>query len=175
MLRPPYEGGMTRAVATALLIAVLISSGGALAQDKGTVDPKPLPPLANPNDPKVGAKELFGRKVLPAAGATRVFGFYAHGCIASLIETRPKIGGGEKRAEKVIQFRPDIRQAPLLAQGSDLGIYVLNVLDLDDHHCIAGQQFQHLGASRGGEHDGHDYNSGTQTTKYSHVFSFRLR
>ncbi len=39
----------------------------ALAQDKGTVNPKPLPPLANPNDPHIGAKELFGRKVLPAA------------------------------------------------------------------------------------------------------------
>ena len=54
----------------------------ALAQDKGTVNPKPLPPLANPNDPKIGAKELFGRKVLPAAMPTRVLGFYAHGCIA---------------------------------------------------------------------------------------------
>ncbi len=53
-----------------------------LAQDKGTVDPKPLPPLANPNDPKLGAKELFGRKVLPAAMPTHVIGFYAHGCIA---------------------------------------------------------------------------------------------
>jgi murein endopeptidase len=28
------------------------------------------------------AKELFGRKVLPAAMPTRVHGFYAHGCIA---------------------------------------------------------------------------------------------
>src|ERR1700709_2868788 len=54
----------------------------ALAQDKGSVDPKPLPPLANSNDPKIGAKELFGRKVLPAAMPTRVLGFYAHGCIA---------------------------------------------------------------------------------------------
>src|SRR5215218_10868405 len=55
---------------------------GAWAQDKGTVHPKPLPPLANPDDPKIGAKELFGRKVLPAAAPTRVHGFYAHGCIA---------------------------------------------------------------------------------------------
>jgi penicillin-insensitive murein endopeptidase len=54
----------------------------ALAQDKGSVDPKPLPPLNNPNDPKLGAKELFGRKVLPATGQTRVIGFYAKGCIA---------------------------------------------------------------------------------------------
>src|SRR6266576_132027 len=53
-----------------------------LAQDKGSVDPQPLPPLANPNDPHLGAKELFGRKVLPAAMPTRVIGFYAKGCIA---------------------------------------------------------------------------------------------
>ncbi len=59
-----------------------VSATAALAQDKGSVDPKPLPPLANPNDPKLGAKELFGRKVLPAAMPTRVVGFYAKGCIA---------------------------------------------------------------------------------------------
>ena len=65
-----------------LLLVLLSAAGAALAQDKGTVDPKPLPPLANPNDPRIGAKELFGRKVLPAALPTRVVGFYAHGCIA---------------------------------------------------------------------------------------------
>ena len=65
-----------------LLSAAIVSATGALAQDKGSVDSKPLPPLANPNDPKLGAKELFGRKVLPAAMPTRVIGFYAHGCIA---------------------------------------------------------------------------------------------
>src|SRR5258705_6253701 len=58
------------------------NAASALGQDKGTVNPKPLPPLANPNDPKIGAKELFGRKLLPAAMPTRVLGFYAHGCIA---------------------------------------------------------------------------------------------
>src|ERR1700730_16342145 len=65
-----------------LLSAVFASADVALAQDKGSVDPKPLPPLANPNDPKIGAKELFGRKVLPAAMSTRVVGFYSKGCIA---------------------------------------------------------------------------------------------
>src|ERR1700736_2504845 len=65
-----------------LSFAAFASATVALAQDKGSVDPKPLPPLANPNDPKLGAKELFGRKVLPAAMPTRVVGFYAHGCIA---------------------------------------------------------------------------------------------
>ena len=65
-----------------LSFAALANASGAVAQDKGSVDPKALPPLANPNDPKIGAKELFGRKVLPAAMPTRVVGFYAHGCIA---------------------------------------------------------------------------------------------
>jgi penicillin-insensitive murein DD-endopeptidase len=65
-----------------LLSAAVVSAPAALAQDKGSVDAKPLPPLANPNDPKLGAKELFGRKLLPAAMPTRVIGFYAHGCIA---------------------------------------------------------------------------------------------
>jgi penicillin-insensitive murein endopeptidase len=70
-----------------ILIILLLSSAilgctGARAQDKGSVDPKSLPPLANPNDPKLAAKELFGRKVLPAATPTRVVGFYAKGCIA---------------------------------------------------------------------------------------------
>ena len=66
------------------LIAVMAAFNAAStwAQDKGTVNPKPLPPLANPNDPHIGAKELFGRKVLPAAMPTRVHGFYAHGCIS---------------------------------------------------------------------------------------------
>jgi penicillin-insensitive murein endopeptidase len=65
-----------------LAFATAVSASAALAQDKGSVDPKPLPPLANPKDPKLGAKELFGRKVLPAAMPTRVIGFYAKGCIA---------------------------------------------------------------------------------------------
>ncbi|MFL6819544.1 MAG: penicillin-insensitive murein endopeptidase [Bradyrhizobium sp.] len=65
-----------------LLAAATVSATGSMAQDKGSLDSRPLPPLANPNDPKLGAKELFGRKVLPAAMPTRVIGFYAKGCIA---------------------------------------------------------------------------------------------
>ena len=68
-------------LALSLLLSV-VSITGALAQDKGSVDPTPLPPLANPNDPKVAAKELFARKVLPAKMPTRVIGFYSRGCIA---------------------------------------------------------------------------------------------
>src|SRR6201999_416191 len=71
----------SRLILIPLLLSAAIASA-ALAQDKGSVNPEPLPPLANPNDPKIGAKQLFGRKVLPAAMPTRVIGFYAHGCIA---------------------------------------------------------------------------------------------
>jgi penicillin-insensitive murein endopeptidase len=65
-----------------LAFATQIAASAAIAQDKGSVNPKPLPPLANPKDPKIGAKELFARKVLPTAMPTRVIGFYSHGCIA---------------------------------------------------------------------------------------------
>jgi penicillin-insensitive murein DD-endopeptidase len=65
-----------------LLSAAIVSAAAALAQDKGSVDPKPLPPLDNPNDPKLAAKELFGRKLLPAAMKPQVYGFYAKGCLA---------------------------------------------------------------------------------------------
>src|ERR1700675_3531446 len=64
------------------LSVMLFGARTASAQDKGSVDPKPLPPLANPNDPKVGARELFARKVLPAAMPTRVIGSYVKGCLA---------------------------------------------------------------------------------------------
>ncbi len=67
------------AVQVALLIAV---GGSAQAQDKGSVNPQPLPPLSNPSDPKVPAKELFGRKDTPANLQARSIGFYSKGCLA---------------------------------------------------------------------------------------------
>jgi penicillin-insensitive murein endopeptidase len=74
-----------------LLSAAIVSAAAALAQDKGSVDPKPLPPLDNPNDPKLAAKELFGRKLLPAAMKPQVYGFYSKGCLAGA-ETLPITG-----------------------------------------------------------------------------------
>jgi penicillin-insensitive murein endopeptidase len=53
-----------------------------LAQDKGTLDDKPLPPLANPGDPKLPAKEVFGRALTPAEAQARSIGFYSRGCLA---------------------------------------------------------------------------------------------
>jgi penicillin-insensitive murein endopeptidase len=50
----------------AWVLAFMVAAGSAAAQDKGTVDPKPLPPLANPSDPSTPAKQLFGRKTTAA-------------------------------------------------------------------------------------------------------------
>src|SRR5215212_3686269 len=65
----------------AILLA-LVAGGSAAAQDKGTLDPKPLPPLANPSDPKLAAKELFGRLATPADLRSRSIGSYARGCVS---------------------------------------------------------------------------------------------
>ncbi len=60
----------------------LVASGPASAQQVGSLEPKPLPPLANPADPSTPAKELFGRKAEPAPLAARTIGFYSRGCLA---------------------------------------------------------------------------------------------
>ncbi|MCI0600473.1 MAG: penicillin-insensitive murein endopeptidase, partial [Beijerinckiaceae bacterium] len=66
----------------ALLCAALAFGGVARAQDKGTLEPVRLPPLAHPEDPSTPAKQLFGRQLLPAALAARTIGFYSRGCLA---------------------------------------------------------------------------------------------
>ena len=68
-----------RCLAAALALVV---AAGAFAQDKGSLDPKPLPPLPNPDDPAVPAKELFGRRDRPAALQSQAIGSYARGCVA---------------------------------------------------------------------------------------------
>ena len=70
-----------RPILILLLTALVSGSWPALAQDKGSVNPKPLPPLANPQDPKLPAKELFARKLLPSSGPAHVIGSYSKGCI----------------------------------------------------------------------------------------------
>ena len=64
------------------LALALVAAAPAWAQDKGTLDPKPLAPLANPDDPATPAKELFGRKTTPAQIGVRSIGSYARGCMA---------------------------------------------------------------------------------------------
>ena len=66
---------------SAIALALVIG-GSAAAQDKGTLNPKPLAPLANPDDPKLAAKELFGRRTTPADLRARAIGGYARGCVA---------------------------------------------------------------------------------------------
>ncbi len=58
---------------------------GAKAQEKGSINPKPLPPLARPNDPTTPAKELFGRVRAPASLQARSIGFYSRGCLAGAV------------------------------------------------------------------------------------------
>jgi penicillin-insensitive murein endopeptidase len=67
------------------IVVAAITASAAIAQDKGTLDPKPLPPLANPNDPKTPAKELFGRRATAAPLQARSIGFYAKGCLAGAV------------------------------------------------------------------------------------------
>ena len=45
------------------LVAALAS--GALAQDVGTLNPKPLPPLAHPEDPKLAGERSFRTRAEP--------------------------------------------------------------------------------------------------------------
>src|SRR6266478_10013278 len=72
-----------RTLLTMLAVPIAaLTATAVLSQDKGSVDPKPLPPLVNPNDPELGAKELFGRKTSPAPLATHSIGFYDKGCLA---------------------------------------------------------------------------------------------
>jgi len=65
-----------------LALALSLAPFAAHAQDRGSLHPKPLPPLENPNDPHLAAKQLFGRELAPAKLAPSSIGFYAKGCLA---------------------------------------------------------------------------------------------
>lgn len=65
-----------------IVACLLLLAGPAFAQDRGSLAPKPLPPLSNPDDPAVPAKELFGRSGKPASLQARSIGSYARGCVA---------------------------------------------------------------------------------------------
>ena len=77
--------GVAWHAALALCAVAFFASDAANAQDKGSLNPEPLPSLAKPDDPKTPAKELFGRKTTPAPLATRTIGFYAKGCLAGAV------------------------------------------------------------------------------------------
>jgi penicillin-insensitive murein endopeptidase len=67
------------------ILALFLMGGLALAQDIGTLDPQQLPAIANPHDPKVAARDLFGRKPIPFPGPAHSIGFYSHGCLAGAV------------------------------------------------------------------------------------------
>ena len=73
---------MNRTIARILGLAGGLVCLAAAAQEKGTLDPKPLPALANPADPHLGAKQLFGRAIEPAELRAQSVGFYSRGCLA---------------------------------------------------------------------------------------------
>jgi penicillin-insensitive murein endopeptidase len=73
---------MSTGILAGSLLLLALAAAPAAAQDKGTLDPQPLPPLAHPDDPKTPAKQLFGRRTSPAPMAARSIGFYSHGCLA---------------------------------------------------------------------------------------------
>jgi len=84
----PFRLRHTATIAAAVVVAVL-STVSARAADanadptpQGTLNPVPLPPLADPNSPTTPARELFARKTVPLAGPARSIGGYADGCLA---------------------------------------------------------------------------------------------
>ena len=64
------------------LAALALLAAPASAQDIGTLNPKPLPPLADPTNPNLPAKQVFGRAMTPLEVQTRSIGFYSRGCLA---------------------------------------------------------------------------------------------
>jgi penicillin-insensitive murein endopeptidase len=66
-------------------LLALVAAVSAPAQERGVVNPPPLPPLANPADPRVPAKELFARKLEPTRLPARAIGTYARGCLAGAV------------------------------------------------------------------------------------------
>ncbi|HML09169.1 MAG TPA: penicillin-insensitive murein endopeptidase [Xanthobacteraceae bacterium] len=73
-------------VSPCLLLALFLAgTSPALPQDPGTVEDKPLPPLANPDSASTPARELFARKREPVPLAARAIGFYSSGCLAGAV------------------------------------------------------------------------------------------
>ena len=72
-----------RLVTSSLFICLgALAAAPVSAQDQGTLNPQKLPPISNPDDPGVAAKQLFGRAATPATLSTRTIGFYSRGCLA---------------------------------------------------------------------------------------------
>jgi penicillin-insensitive murein endopeptidase len=87
MIGTPAPRHRTACSIPAAIILAALTLTTAHAQDLGTLDPKPLPPLQHPDDPKTPAKQLFGRRTTPApVMGSRTIGFYAKGCLAGGVQ-----------------------------------------------------------------------------------------
>ena len=82
-----------RAVVCLLAVLFLAAASSAVAQEKhvidpmlpGSLNPKPLPPLKNPDAPSTPAKVLFARKSTPFPGPPRSIGGDFDGCLAGAV------------------------------------------------------------------------------------------
>jgi penicillin-insensitive murein DD-endopeptidase len=77
--------GFEQRAVLALCAVVFFAQAPSNAQDKGALNPQPLPPLAKPEGSGTPAKELFARKTTPSPAPARSIGFYSHGCIAGAV------------------------------------------------------------------------------------------
>ena len=71
-----------RATIRTTLALLLAGCAAAAAQDRGTLDPKPLPPLANPDDPEHARQGVVRPQADAGAAAARAIGYYTSGCLA---------------------------------------------------------------------------------------------
>ncbi len=76
------KGAMSALYRLLLAVGLLIVAQTVQAQDRGSMEPRVLAPLADPADPNLAAKQVFGRENEPSASTPRVYGFYSKGCIA---------------------------------------------------------------------------------------------
>ena len=66
------------------LVILFLVPAPALAQDRGTLENKELPPLAH-IDAATPARQLFARKLKPDAAPASSIGYYSHGCLAGAV------------------------------------------------------------------------------------------
>src|SRR5262249_9022238 len=82
-----------RAVVCLLAVLFPAAASSAVAQEKhlidpmlpGSLSPRPLAPLKNPDAPSTPAKELFARKLTPFPGPPRSIGGDFAGCLAGAV------------------------------------------------------------------------------------------
>jgi penicillin-insensitive murein endopeptidase len=68
-----------------VLACSMLPAAHAAAQTPGSLSPPPLPPVTDPDDPNLAAKELFGRALAPAPLVPAAIGGFARGCLAGAV------------------------------------------------------------------------------------------